>query len=264
MALENAQLLRAASEMDALRETDRLKSECLTAVSHDLRSPLTAIRASVENLLNRDGMQSARDQEHLLHNIAGQTGRLGRLVDQLLDLSRIEAGALVLDRDWTELAALIDDVIAKFKDLNPECLITYNSANPPLLQYIDPDSLAQVFWNLLENACKYASPHARVALNARCIGNEVLISVADSGPGIPADERDKIFQPFYRLRRHKRTGPQGSGLGLAICRGIIEAHGGSNWVEDRSGGGSVFQIALPLPAGSPIGYEVIDNQAVLT
>jgi two-component system sensor histidine kinase KdpD len=264
MALKNAQLLRAASEMDALRETDRLKSEFLTAVSHDLRSPLTAIRASVENLLDRDGIQSAHDQEHLLHNIAGQASRLGRLVDQLLDLSRIEAGALALDRDWTELAALIEDVITKFEQLNPDCLITYASANPLLLQYIDPDSLTQVFWNLLENACKYASPHAPIAIKACCSGNEVVISVADSGPGIPANERGKIFQPFYRLHRHKRTGPQGSGLGLAICRGIIEAHGGRIWVEVRIGGGSVFQIALPIPADDPIGYEMIDNQAILT
>ncbi len=228
MALKNAQLLRAASEMDALRETDRLKSAFLTAVSHDLRSPLTAIRASVENLLDRDGMQSARDQEHLLHNIAGQAGRLGRLVDQLLDLSRIEAGALALDRDWTELAALIDDVIAKFEELNPDCLITYNSANLLLLQYIDPDSLTQVFWNLLENACKYASPRAPIAIKARCTGNEVLISVADSGPGIPAGERDKIFLPFYRLHQHKRNRPARERAGVGDLsrhyRGARRAH----------------------------------------
>src|SRR5260370_13157269 len=106
LALKNAQLLRSASEMEALREADRLKSGFLAAVSHDLRSPLTAIRASVESLLDRGGIQSALEQEHLLHNIAGQAGRLGRLVYHLLDFSRIEGGVLSIDRDWTELPVL--------------------------------------------------------------------------------------------------------------------------------------------------------------
>src|SRR6266852_3766514 len=104
--------------MEALREADRLKSGFIAAVSHDLRSPLTAIRASVESLLDRGGIQLALEQEHLLYNIADQAGRLGRLVDQLLDLSRIQAGAFSLDRDWTELPVLIADTLAKFEELN--------------------------------------------------------------------------------------------------------------------------------------------------
>src|SRR5437870_9695096 len=162
LTLKNTQLLRSATEMDALREADRLKSGFIAAVSHDLRSPLTAIRASVESLLDRREIQLAWEHDHLLHNIAGQTSRLGRLVDQLLDLLRIEAGVLSLDLDWTELPVLIADTIAKFEELNNGCQVERDTAADLPLHYVDPDRLIQVLWNLLENANKYASPHSPI------------------------------------------------------------------------------------------------------
>jgi two-component system sensor histidine kinase KdpD len=250
LTLKNAQLLRSATEMDALRETDRLKSGFIAAVSHDLRSPLTAIRASVESLLDRREIQSTWELDHLLHNIAGQTSRLGRLVDQLLDLSRIEAGVLSLDLDWTELPVLIADTLAKFEELNNGCQMERDISADLPLHYVDPDRFIQVLWNLLENANKYASPRSSIKVEAKWTGTEVLIGVADRGPGIPAGEHEKIFQHFYRLDRDHRAHTQGSGLGLAICRGIVQAHGGRIWVEDRPDGGSIFRIALPLPPDS--------------
>ncbi len=256
LTLKNTQLLRSATEMDALREADRLKSGFIAAVSHDLRSPLTAIRASVESLLDRREIQSAWEQEHLLHNIAGQTSRLGRLVDQLLDLSRIEAGVLSLDLDWTELPVLIADTLAKFEELNNGCQVQRDISADLPLHYVDPDRLIQVLWNLLENAHKYASPGSSIKVEARWTGKEVLIGVADHGPGIPAGEHEKIFQHFYRLDRDHRAHTQGTGLGLAICRGIVQAHGGRIWVEDRPGGGSIFRIALPLPPDSIVPEEL--------
>lgn len=251
--LKNAQLLRSMGEIEALREADRLKSGFLAAVSHDLRSPLTAIRTSVESLLDAGAIHSPLEQEHLLHNIAGQTSRLGQLVDQLLDLSRIEAGTLPLDRDWTELPVLIADTIAKFEQLNKACSVERALPSTLPLHYVDPTRFAQVIWNLLENAHKYDPSHSTIKVEAQCdewTQNEVMIAVADHGPGIPPGEREKIFQRFYRLNRDKRAHTQGSGLGLAICRGIVEAHGGRIWVEDRPGGGSTFRIALPLPENS--------------
>ncbi len=255
LALRNAQLLRAESEMEILREADRLKSGFLAAVSHDLRSPLTAIRASVESLLDRGIVQSIREQEHLLYNISSQAGRLGRLVDQLLDLSKIEAGVLALDRDWTELPVLIADTIAKFEGLSKGCKIEQDLSSSLPLHYVDPDCLVQVLWNLLENACKYAPPYSPVKVEARWTGSEVLIGVSDRGPGVPVEERERIFQRFYRLDRGHRADMQGCGLGLAICRGIVEAHGGRIWVEDRPGGGSVFSFTLPLSAITANGLE---------
>jgi two-component system sensor histidine kinase KdpD len=261
MALKNAQLLRAESEMGMLREADRLKSAFLATVSHDLRSPLTAIRASVESLLDQGIVQSGREQENLLHNISSQASRLGRLVDQLLDLSKIEAGVLSLDRDWTELPVLIADTITKFEGLNKGCRIE-QSLSPLPLQYVDPDCLVQVLWNLLENAYRYAPPYSAIKVEARSAGNRVLIGVSDRGPGVPLEEREKIFRRFYRLDRdNNRTSMQGNGLGLAICWGIVEAHGGSIWVEERLGGGSVFYFTLPLPKITPVEFEAFGEEA---
>ncbi len=259
LTLTNAQLLRSAGEMEALREADRLKSGFIAAVSHDLRSPLTAIRASVDSLLELGGIQSARSQEHLLLNIAGQASRLGRLVDQLLDLSRIEAGVLALDRDWTELPVLIADTLAKFEGLNRECQVECDLSADLPLHYVDPDRLVQVLWNLLENASKYALPCSSIKVETSWTGSEVLIGVADRGPGIPSEEHEKIFQHFYRLDRDIGTHTRGSGLGLAICLGIVQAHGGRIWVEDRPGGGSVFRIALPLPTADRLVLEALDE-----
>lgn len=263
LTLKNAQLLRAASEMEALRQADRLKSSFIAAISHDLRSPLTAIRASVESLLDRDGIQPMKAKDHLLHNIAGQASRLGRLVDQLLDLSRIEAGALALDRDWTELPALIADTLVKFEGLNSGCPVECILAEDLPLHYVDPDRLVQVLWNLLENASKYAVPHSSIKLEAQWTGSEVLIGVADHGPGIPIEERAKIFQHFYRLNRDHRTHTQGSGLGLAICQGIVEAHGGRIWVEDRPEGGSIFYFTLPLAKTDPLELEALKEHELV-
>ncbi|GAC1357952.1 MAG: ATP-binding protein [Ktedonobacteraceae bacterium] len=259
LTLKNAQLLRSASEMEALRETERFKSNFIATVSHDLRSPLTAIRASVDNLLDRKIVQSSRGQDHLLHNIADQAGRLGRLVDQLLDLSCIEAGALSLDRDWTELPVLISDTLAKFEELNSSCRVERALSALLPLHYVDPDRIVQVLWNLLENASKYSSPRASIRVESDWTGTEVLIRVADRGPGIPPGEREKIFQHFYRLDRDRKSHTQGSGLGLAICQGIIQAHSGRIWVEDRPGGGSIFCIALPLPRSQPTGLEGLEE-----
>ncbi len=266
-AIENAMLFTTLQQhthhMEALREADRLKSRFVAAVSHDLQSPLTAIRASVEGLLDQGGVQSAQMHEHLLHNIAGQASRLNRLVDQLLDLSRIEAGVLSLDRDWIELPVLITDTVTKFEELHSGWRVERDLAADLPLQYVDPDRLAQVLWNLLENAGKYASACTSIKVEARWTGNGVLIGVADRGPGIPVDEREKIFQHFYRLERDQGTHTQGSGLGLAICQGIVQAHGGQIWVEDRPGGGSVFRFALPPPTASLSGPEPLEKTELI-
>jgi signal transduction histidine kinase len=249
-AIENARLFATFEQhthhMEALRDADRLKSRFVAAVSHDLQSPLTAIRASVESLLDQDGVQSAQVHQQLLQNIAGQAGRLDRLVDELLDLARIEAGVLVLDRDWIKLPVLIADTVVQFEELHSGCRVEQDLAEDLPLLYVDPVRLAQVLWNLLENALKYASSCASIKVEARWTRNEVLIGVADRGPGIPTDEREKIFQHFYRLERDQGTHTRGSGLGLAICQGIVQAHGGRIWVEDEPEGGSVFRFSLPL------------------
>ncbi|GAC1561426.1 MAG: ATP-binding protein [Ktedonobacteraceae bacterium] len=258
LTIKNAQLLRSANEMEILREADRLKSGFLAAVSHDLRSPLTAIHASVESLLDDVGVQSVVGKNRLLQNIAGQTHRLGRLVDQLLDLSRIEAGVLPLDRDWTNISALIEDVIKDFECLHNGCSIQRSFDTTLPLYYIDPDRLIQVLWNLLENAFKYTAHAAPIHVQACLLEQEIRISVRDHGPGIPKGEHEKIFQRFYRLAKDQQAYTPGSGLGLAICRGIVEAHSGRIWVEDHNEGGCIFFIALPLSMADAIEYDALE------
>ncbi len=243
--LQNAQLLHLAGETHALREADRIKSHFLMMISHDLRSPLTAIRTSIESLMDEESGHSASTQKHLLGNIASQAKRLGGLVDQLLDLTRIEAGALTLDRDWTELACLITDTVKKFERLNAPFQVSLSIAAHIPLVYVDPERIVQVLWNLLDNAHKYAAPRLHVSVDVFTSGREVILRVADEGPGIPMEEREKIFQNFYRLTREKQMHTPGSGLGLAICRGIMDAHGGRIWVEDGPEGGSVFVVTIP-------------------
>ncbi|MCE1255073.1 MAG: ATP-binding protein [Anaerolineae bacterium] len=258
LAFKNAQLLRSAGETQALREADRIKSRFLMMISHDLRSPLTAIRTSVESLLDKNGDPPAEIQEHLLRNIAGQAKRLSSLVDQLLDLLRIEAGALTIDRDWTELIALISDTVNKFERLNAPCKIKHNLTVDLPLVYIDPDRMVQVLWNLLENAYKYSPATSQISIEVEYQQREILIRVCDRGPGIPTEEHEKIFQYFYRLNREQQMRTPGSGLGLAICRGIMEAHGGRIWVEERHGGGSIFCVELPpslIDSENLISYE---------
>ena len=258
LTIKNAQLLRSANEMEILREADRLKSGFLAAVSHDLRSPLTAIHASVESLLDDVGVQSSRGKNRLLENIAGQTHRLGQLVDQLLDLSRIEAGVLPLDRDWTNISALIDDTVQDFERLHNGCTIYYSCDTVLPLYYIDPDRITQVLWNLLENAFKYTTCLAPIHVYACLLEQELRISVRDHGPGIPNGEHERIFQRFYRLDKDQQAHTPGSGLGLAICRGIVEAHNGCIWVEDHKDGGCIFFVALPLSMADSIEYDPME------
>jgi two-component system sensor histidine kinase KdpD len=247
MALKNASLQRSAGEVEALRQADRLKSEFLATVSHDLRSPLTAIRASVEGLLDTRARRPARDEETLLQNIASQANRLGRLVDQLLDLTQIEAGGLSLDREWNELPALVADAVGGIAVLYGAHRIRCEIPRGAPLLYVDQDRFIQVLYNLLDNACKYA-PEAPIAIEAAWSQTELTVGVADRGPGVPPGERESVFQRFYRGGNGKRNGVRSIGLGLAICRGIVEAHGGKIWIEDRPARGSLFRFTIPLVA----------------
>jgi two-component system sensor histidine kinase KdpD len=248
MSLRNAQLRRAAGELEALRQADRLKNEFLATVSHDLRSPLTAIRASVEGLLDRGVPQVNSPRDGLLQNIAGQANRLGRLVDQLLDVSQIGAGALRLDREWNELPALLTDTASGIAALYGSERVRFAIPPDPPLLFVDKDRFVQVLYNLLDNACKYTPPGSPVRVEAAWTATEMTIGVADRGPGVRATEREHIFTRFYRVGGRENTGIRSIGLGLAICRGIVEAHGGRIWVDDNAGSGSIFRFMIPLIA----------------
>ena len=238
-ALERERLTAEVVETSALRRSDEIKTAVLRSVSHDLRSPLTAIVAAGEAL----GSPSleAEDRLELVDTIAHESRRLARLVDQLLDLARLQAGTAEPREDWCSLEEVIR---AAVEDTGaPERVRLSIAPDMPLL-HADAGQLRRAFANLIENALRYGD-HEPVSVRARVSGGRILMRVVDQGAGIPLAEQERIFAPFYR-------GPgaagQGSGLGLAIVRGLLEANGGHVRVESLPGQGTSFVVELPLPA----------------
>jgi two-component system sensor histidine kinase KdpD len=244
-ALEREALTREVVETSALRRSDEIKTAVLRSVSHDLRSPLTAIVAASDALAS-PAVEPAERVE-LADAIAVESRRLSRLVDQLLDLSRLQAGNAEPRADWCSL----DEVIrAAVEDSGapPERVRLAIDPDLPLIR-ADATQLRRAVGNLLENALRYGADRP-VSIRARVSGGRILMRVVDQGPGIPPVEHERIFAPFYRAPG--ATG-RGSGLGLAIVRGLVEANGGQIRVESLPGQGSSFVVELPLPAAAPTG-----------
>jgi two-component system sensor histidine kinase KdpD len=241
IALSRDVMQSEAVETAALRRSDDVKTALLRAVSHDLRTPLTAIVAGGHAL----GASSLTDEERreLSAAVVGEGTRLSTLVDKLLDLSKLQAGSAEPRRDWVS----VEDVLLAARDG-----LTDRSADIRLS--IDPDvpalradgaQLERAFANVLENARRY-SDGLPVSVHARRMGAQLVVRIVDQGPGIPAAERERIFEPFYRSRGPGPRPWTGSGLGLAIARGFVEANGGTISVESLPGQGTSFVISLPM------------------
>lgn len=243
LALERVRLRREATEAEVLRRTDELKSALLSAVSHDLRTPLATISAAAESLLE-DVAWSPEDRTAFARDIASQAQRLGRLVDNLLDLSRIDGGRLRPRKTWHDLGGLVEEVLDRLKPVTARHRVTVEIPDdlPPLL--LDYVEIAQVLSNVIENASKYTSPGTEIAIRATRAAGEVRVEVADCGPGLPPEALERVFERFYRLDgQNVRSG--GTGLGLAVAKGLVEAHGGRIWAENRPVGGARFVFTLP-------------------
>lgn len=240
LARERELLAERSAAAEAARRADATKTALLHAISHDLRSPLTAITAAASGL-NQEGL-SAEDHAGLLAAIEAESARLARMVDDLLDLSRIEAGAVNPQTDWADLTDALGRAAEQVERRFGEQRIGLDVPVGLPLVRADPAQLERVFSNLLENAMKFSPHGAPVRVSGGSGGGRVTIRVTDSGPGIPASRRREIFEPFVR-----GSGPSpGSGLGLAICRGLVEANGGEISLEGRAGPGSTFAVAFPL------------------
>ena len=257
LAVERGRLQRESVQAEVLRRTDALRSALLSSVSHDLRSPLATIKAAAGSLLQQDVSWDEASRRAFAAQIERETDRLNRLVGNLLDLSRIEAGALVLDRQWYPLWELVEDTLARLAPLLgghrvetdvPETL-------PPV--FLDYLLIQQVLVNLVENAAKYAPPGTRIRVSAVADpqAEHVRVRVEDEGPGLPPGERERIFERFYRIVRPPEPSPgaraappgerepdgataprnRGTGFGLAVCAGFVAAHGGRIWVEAAHG-----------------------------
>jgi two-component system sensor histidine kinase KdpD len=245
LALERARLSQEAAQASALVQSDELKSALLAAVSHDLRTPLASIKASATSLLDDSVEWDEETRRDFLQAIDEETDRLTLMVSNLLDLSRIEGGALRPRKDWYDIDELIVDVRTRLASRTRSHPLTITvEPDLPLLRF-DYVQIAQVLVNLIENAVKHTADGIPIAVAAHQVPGAIEISVHDDGLGIPREHQLRLFDKFYRV--HASTAAPGAGIGLAISKGLVEAHGGSIWVESAPGSGTTFRFTLPLP-----------------
>ncbi len=250
LAIARAESEAERHRLTILEESDKLKSALLTAVSHDLRTPLSAIKASATALLLHDAGWTEDEGREFLQTIDHEADRLNRLVGNLLDLSRIEAGVLRPALDWYDVSELVDAVLPRLRALLPDRTIDVRvqPRMPPL--HIDLLRIEELLINLAENAARYTPPESPIELALRQDGDGLRIAFVDHGPGIPPSQRRSIFDTFVQGQRHSDR-RHGTGLGLAICRGVAEAHGGSVEAEETPGGGATFVLRLPAACAGP-------------
>ena len=239
-----------------LKELDKMKSDFVSNVSHELRTPLTAIKASADNMLDGLTGDLSEKQTRYLARIKSNTDRLARLINDLLDLSRIEAGiklkptnlgVVPLAREVAESLGLV--AAEKFISFEIEC------AENNLTAWADPDRIAEVLTNLLGNAIKFTPPRGKVTVSLARSGDDwVKVSIADTGPGIPSEEASRIFDKFYQVSQPEQQKARGTGLGLSIVKTLVELHGGKIWLEKKPGRGSMFSFTLP--AEQPLKFDL--------
>jgi PAS domain S-box-containing protein len=233
-----------AKRIDALRQSDDLKSALLSSVSHELRTPLTAIKTSVSSLLCNTSSLVEPIQQEFLTGIDQEINYMSRLVDNLLDMSQIEAGTLVPHREWYPLEDLIEGALRRVEQvLEPRSIEIHMPENIPPV-YADAVKIQQVLINLFDNAIKYSSQNSPIQLHVLEESQQVIIQVSNLGEPLQAQDLEQIFDRFYRRPLQRNQPIRGTGLGLAICKGIIEAHGGRIWAEST---GSKVSITLSLP-----------------
>lgn len=273
-AIENAQLIaRISAHADELeqrvaertrdleraiekaREADKLKSQLLSTVSHELRTPLASIKGYATTLLDyRDRLQELTQME-FLQIIDAEADRLRELVENLLDMSRIEAGVLRINPEPAPFEPVIERVLAVLQPKLAGRPVEIDSpADLPDVR-IDADRIQQVLANLIDNAVKYSPPGSPIGIRATTHAAQVIVGVSDRGPGIPPEHAQHIFDRFYRIDDARIRSTGGIGLGLAICRGLIEAHDGRMWLESENGQGSTFYFSIPIARVEPIEAE---------
>jgi two-component system sensor histidine kinase KdpD len=247
VAVDRERLANEAFEAEALRRSDTMKTAVLRAVSHDLRSPLTAIRAASDGLEDQTLSLTDDDRRELLDTISVEVRRLERVVDNLLALSRLQAGALApMPEVWT-VEDLVYGSLAEVGRSTERVNVSVPADTPPVL--VDAVQMRQILGNLIDNALKFSPEGSPVTVRVNRTRKEVIVRVIDQGRGLPESELEHVFEPFYRgAPAQDQTG---TGLGLAIARGFAEANGGRLWAESRPGQGAGFALALPPADEAP-------------
>jgi signal transduction histidine kinase len=232
-----------------LQELDRLKSDFVSNVSHELRTPLTAIKGAVDLVLREVAGPLTEKQTHYLTRVRSNTQHLAGLINDLLDLSKIESGRIEVNSSRVSLGGLAHEVMETLRPVAAEKFIALETTipEPPILVWADREKINQVLMNLIGNAIKFTPAQGRVAVSVEKNGSEsIRVSVSDTGPGIPPQEKEKIFDKFYQIAQVGETKPRGTGLGLAICKALVELNGGRIWVETTENRGSTFCFTLPV------------------
>ncbi|MGH7872487.1 MAG: ATP-binding protein [Candidatus Binatia bacterium] len=256
IAIENVRLFQEIQETNEqlevanakLTDLDRLKSDFVSNVSHELRTPLTAIKGAVDLILREVPGPLTEKQSHYLVRVRSNTQHLAGLIDDLLDLSKIEEGKIELQAARMSLGGLVHEVVETLKPIAAEKPIELEvmTLEPSILVWADRDKITQVLTNLVGNAIKFTPPNGRVTVASASEDTDwVRVSVSDTGPGISAIEREKIFDKFYQVAENGGAKPKGTGLGLAISKTLVEFHGGKIWVESEPSRGSTFYFTLP-------------------
>ena len=244
LALERILSQSAAEETRFKIRTEQMRSSLLSAVSHDLRTPLAAITGSASTLRTQDNRLDPATRAELIENISEEAERMERLVSNLLDMTRLESGGVTLQRESFPLEEIVGTALQRLDRQLAKRNVSVDLPEDLPMVHGDEVLLGQLLWNLLENAIKYTPAESPVEIAARRQENSLVLEVRDRGPGIAAGEEERIFEKFFRGERNSR----GAGLGLPICRAIAEAHGGSIRALPRDGGGVVFRIQLPIEA----------------
>ena len=242
LAIERDGLFRQTQEGRVEIEAERMRCALLSSVSHDLRTPLTVIAGSASSLVEGEKHLNDETKRELAQAIYEEAYRLERLVNNLLEMSRLQAGEIKLLKEWEALEEVVGAALAQLEaHLKDHPVITDLPADLPLVR-MDQMLMERVLVNLLENAVKYTPEGAPIHISGRVEGDRLKVEVADHGPGLPLGEEERVFEKFYQVARGRS---RGAGLGLTICRSIVEAHGGRIWAANRPAGGAVFTFTLP-------------------
>jgi two-component system sensor histidine kinase KdpD len=248
LAMERSHISAEAREAKVRVETEQMRSSLLSAVSHDLRTPLASITGAASSLLTHKNQMDPATQQELLESIAQEAHRLSRLVNNLLEMTRLESGAVEVSRGWHSMEEIVGAALNRLESaLRSRPVRVDMPAELPLVS-VDDVLLEQVFINLLENAVKYTPDGSEILVSATVDGDKVIVEVADQGRGFTPGDEMRVFEKFYR---GPAQGARGAGLGLAICRAIVTAHGGTIKAENRAEGGALIRIVIPTGGQAP-------------
>jgi two-component system, OmpR family, sensor histidine kinase KdpD len=249
LAIERRRFDAEARDARSGAELSEIRAALFSSVTHDLRTPLASIKAGITSLMDESVRFDPEERRDLLSTALEETDRLNRLVDNLLNLARARAGDMTIDKELTPFEDVVETVLARLRrTLEPFRVRTLIRDDAPAV-WIDPVQMDQALTNIIENAVRYSPPGGEIQVAVTTLGPGIQVRVADAGPGVTHEERESVFEPFYR--GSAASGRPGSGLGLAIARAVVLAHGGRIRLEDAPGGGAA--VVIELPVGGPSG-----------